>query len=59
MVPRRQAQQADEAVRNGEELGPLHGVPISIKGSIEVAGLRCESGSKLRPGFVADAATLH
>jgi amidase len=49
----RQAQQADEAVRNGEELGPLHGVPISIKGSIEVAGLRCESGSKLRQGLIA------
>jgi Asp-tRNA(Asn)/Glu-tRNA(Gln) amidotransferase A subunit family amidase len=49
----RQAQHADEAVRNGEELGPLHGVPISIKGSIEVAGLRCESGSKLRQGLIA------
>jgi amidase len=50
---RRQAQKADEAVRNGETLGPLHGVPISIKASIEVAGLRCESGSKLRQGLVA------
>jgi amidase len=49
----RQAQHADEAVRNGEELGPLHGVPISVKGSIEVAGLRCESGSKLRQGLIA------
>jgi amidase len=50
---RRQAQKADEAVRNGETLGSLHGVPISIKASIEVAGLRCESGSKLRQGLVA------
>ena len=50
---RRQAQRAEEAVRNGNELGPLHGVPISIKSSIEVAGLRCESGSKLRQGFVS------
>ena len=50
---RRQAQRADEAVRNGEKLGALHGVPISIKGSIEVAGLLCESGSKLRQGLVA------
>src|SRR5882724_1598483 len=50
---RRQAQHADEAVRNGAELGPLHGVPISIKGSIEVASLRCESGSKLRQGLIA------
>lgn len=34
-------------------LGPLHGVPISIKSSISVAGLRCEAGTKLRAGFVA------
>ena len=50
---RRQARVAEEAAGNGEKLGPLHGVPLSIKSSIEVAGLRCESGSKLRAGFVA------
>ncbi len=50
---RRQARVAEAAVGNAEELGPLHGVPISIKSSIEVAGLRRESGSKLRAGFVA------
>src|SRR5579862_824335 len=33
--------------------GPLHGVPISIKSSISVAGLRCEAGTKLRAGFIA------
>ena len=36
-----------------EKLGPLHGVPISIKSAIDVAGLRCESGSRLRAGIVA------
>ena len=38
-------------------LGPLHGVPISIKSSIDVAGLPCECGSILRKGNVplADA----
>jgi Asp-tRNA(Asn)/Glu-tRNA(Gln) amidotransferase A subunit family amidase len=50
---RRQARAAEAAVCNGENLGPLHGIPLSIKSSIEVAGLRCESGSKLRSGFVA------
>src|SRR6266403_853058 len=50
---RRQARVAEEAAGKGEKLGPLHGVPLSIKSSIEVAGLRCESGSKLRAGFVA------
>src|SRR6266576_3703798 len=50
---RRQARAAEGAVRIGEKLGPLHGVPISIKSAIEVAGLRCESGSMLRAGIVA------
>jgi len=50
---RQQAQLAEAAVGRGEELGPLHGIPLSIKSSVEVAGLRCESGTKLRAGFVA------
>src|SRR5713101_1617080 len=48
-----QARAAEKAVESGRKLGPLHGVPLSIKSSIEVAGLRCEAGSKLRAGFVA------
>ena len=50
---RRQARIAQEAVAGNENLGPLHGVPISIKSSIEVKGMRCEAGTKLRAGFVA------
>ena len=50
---RQQARVAEASVANGEKLGPLHGVPLSIKSSIEVSGLRCESGSKLREGTVA------
>ena len=50
---RRAAQLAESAVMSGQKLGPLHGVPISIKSSIEVAGLRCEAGTKLRAGYVA------
>jgi Asp-tRNA(Asn)/Glu-tRNA(Gln) amidotransferase A subunit family amidase len=44
---------AESAVMRGESLGPLHGVPISIKSSIEVQGLRCEAGTRPRQGFVA------
>jgi Asp-tRNA(Asn)/Glu-tRNA(Gln) amidotransferase A subunit family amidase len=50
---RRQARAADDAVIRGEQLGPLHGVPVSIKSSMEVEGMRCESGTRLREGFVA------
>ena len=49
---RRQAQVAETAAGSGEELGVLHGVPLSIKSSIEVAGLRWEAGTKLRAGIV-------
>jgi Asp-tRNA(Asn)/Glu-tRNA(Gln) amidotransferase A subunit family amidase len=50
---RNQARAADEAVARGSTLGPLHGVPISIKSSIQVAGFRCEAGTKLRAGVIA------
>jgi len=50
---RREAQQAESAVREGKPLGPLHGVPISIKSSVDVAGMRCEAGTRLRAGNVA------
>lgn len=49
---RRQARAAESAVGK-QDLGPLHGVPISIKSSIDVAGLLCETGTKLRAGYVA------
>jgi len=51
---RREARLADAAVRNREKLGPLHGVPLSIKSSLQVAGLPWESGTKLRAGTVAE-----
>src|SRR5580704_14433280 len=49
----RAARDAESSVMKKKQLGPLHGVPISIKSSLEVAGLRCESGTRLRAGFVA------
>jgi Asp-tRNA(Asn)/Glu-tRNA(Gln) amidotransferase A subunit family amidase len=51
---RRAAKLAEEAVATDQALGPLHGVPISIKSSIEVAGLCCEAGTLLRRGVVAE-----
>ncbi|MGH9792400.1 MAG: amidase [Candidatus Acidiferrales bacterium] len=53
------ARAADEAVARGDSLGPLHGVPLSIKSSVDVAGWPCEVGSRLRASNVAQAdATL-
>lgn len=46
------ARVAEQAVMEGRELGPLHGVPITIKSSIDVAGLRSETGSRLRAGHI-------
>src|SRR6267378_2460831 len=50
---RLQAKKADDAVRTGRPLGPLHGVPITIKSSIDVAGLLCEAGTRIRRGYIA------
>jgi len=51
---REQARQAENAARQKQNLGPLHGVPLSIKSSIGVKGLRCEAGTRLRAGFTAE-----
>lgn len=52
---RMQARNADAAVRTGRPLGPLHGVPLTIKSSIDVAGLLCEAGTQIRRGYIAPA----
>jgi Asp-tRNA(Asn)/Glu-tRNA(Gln) amidotransferase A subunit family amidase len=50
---RRDARAADWAVKQHAGLGALNGVPISVKSSIDVAGLRCEAGTRLRAGHIA------
>jgi Asp-tRNA(Asn)/Glu-tRNA(Gln) amidotransferase A subunit family amidase len=46
------AREAEAAVMRGDALGPLHGLPVTIKDTIETAGLRTTSGSLLRAEFV-------
>ena len=48
-----QARRIDAAVRAGGSLGPLAGVPLSIKSCIDVIGWPCPAGSLLRKGYVA------
>jgi amidase len=43
---------AEGALLRGDWFGPLHGVPITIKDTIETAGLRTTSGSTIRADFV-------
>jgi aspartyl-tRNA(Asn)/glutamyl-tRNA(Gln) amidotransferase subunit A len=44
---RQEAQAAEQAVMRGETLGPLHGVPVSIKDLVMTRGVRTMRGSKL------------
>ncbi|MGY2083737.1 amidase [Blastococcus sp. SYSU DS0539] len=51
---RQQARDAEKAVTEGRDLGPLHGVPVSIKDLFETAGLRTTRGSKFFEDHVPD-----
>ncbi len=51
---REQARAAESSVLRGAQLGPLHGVPLTIKSCIDVAGWPCPAGSLLRKDYVAN-----
>lgn len=46
------AKAAETALIRGDDIGPLHGVPVTIKDTIETAGIRSTSGSATRADFV-------
>lgn len=49
------ARAAEAAVLSGAELGPLHGVPFTVKDSIDTAGVLTQRGSPIFKGRVPDA----
>jgi amidase len=51
---RRRAAQADAALAGGEVWGPLHGVPVTIKDSLETAGLRTTAGHPPLASYVPE-----
>jgi amidase len=51
----REAAAADQATARGDEVGPLHGVPITVKDAFDVAGLHTTWGNPAFKDFVADA----
>lgn len=42
---RQQADAADAAARRGENLGPLHGIPMTLKDTWEMPGMPCAAGA--------------
>src|SRR5690349_1249922 len=46
------ARDADRKRERGETLGPLHGVPVSIKDILYTEGVRTTAGSKIYENFV-------
>ena len=44
---RLQAKKADEMAAKGKFMGPLHGVPVTIKDGFETAGMRTTSGATI------------
>ena len=50
----RQAREADQELAAGNDRGPLHGVPISIKDLLDVRGVPTTAASRVREGHVAE-----
>ena len=47
-----EAREADQTLARGEAKGPLHGVPVTIKDSLDTAGVVTTGGTSGRAGFV-------
>ena len=50
---KKRARAADEALARKEAWGPLHGLPVTIKDTLEVAGMPCTAGAPQLKGHIA------
>ena len=48
------AKEAEQALVDGDELGVLHGVPVTVKDLFHVRGMPMEQGSRIQAGTVSD-----
>jgi amidase len=48
------AREAEAAVARGETLGSLHGVPVTVKDTVDVRGVRTTCGSRVRADYVPE-----
>lgn len=56
---RAEARRADEQVQAGADLGPLHGVPVTVKESLDLAGAPSTFGLPSRAGINAKRDEVH
>jgi amidase len=47
----KRARKAEAVVARGEGLGPLHGVPVTVKDTIKVRGVRTTGGSRVQSDY--------
>lgn len=52
------ARAAEQALSDGQQVGPLHGIPVTIKDLFDVAGLPTSAGSHTRLGYVAERSAV-
>ncbi len=52
-LAREMAKKADKAVKKGEKLGLLHGIPTSIKDNVDIKGIKTTCGCKLFEDYIS------
>lgn len=49
----KEAENAERRIKKGVWLGPLDGIPFSVKDMIQIKGVRCTAGSILFKNYIA------